>query len=322
MRDSFIRALSELTATDPRIYTLVADNGAIVFDNYRALHPDHFINCGVAEATMISAAAGMASTGLIPFTYTISNFIAERAFEQIRDDVCYQRMNVKIVGVGSGITYANLGPTHHGIEDIALMRMLPGMTVFSPADPRETFQATKAMAQIQGPCYMRIAGRGEPSVHEGDFDFTPGKGIVLREGGSVTIVATGVLVADALEAAILLEEKGIHARVINIHTLAPFDSEIIIRSARDIGAILTVEEHNVIGGLGSAVAETLARLDCRTRGLCDDNDEILPAPAFASLGLTGFCEDYDTHNALKAQLGLDAAGIAKAAERLYWSKKS
>ena len=301
MRDAYIAALTELTRRDRRVYSLVADNGAIVFDKYRAEFAGNFINFGISEANMLSAAAGMASVGLVPFTYTIASFITQRAFEQIRDDVCYQGMNVKIVGVGAGFAYSVLGPTHHAGEDIALMRTLPGMTIFSPADPRETYQATLAMADVQGPAYLRIASRGEPPVYEKELFFQPGRGVVLRRGTGVTIVATGVVVIDALEAAKRLEEKGISARVINIHTIAPFDEEIILEAARETGAIVTVEAHNVIGGLGSAVAETLAR---RATAPC----------RFRSLGMRGFCEEYDTHAGLKARLGLDAASIAAECE--------
>ena len=171
MRNAYISALYELADTNKQIYALVSDNGAIVYDKYRESFPERFINFGIAEANMISIAAGLAACGKIPFTYTISTFLTMRAFEQIRNDVCMQKMNVKIVGIGAGFVYSNLGPTHHSVEDIALMRVLPNMVIFSPADQLESRKMTFASAKIEGPVYLRLATGGTPDVYKDDYDF-------------------------------------------------------------------------------------------------------------------------------------------------------
>ncbi|MFA5876180.1 MAG: transketolase C-terminal domain-containing protein [Candidatus Margulisiibacteriota bacterium] len=310
MRDAYLLALYDLAKNDDRILALVADNGAIVYDQYRLDFPERFVNFGIAEANMISAAAGLAACGKIPFAYTISCFITMRVFEQIRNDVCLQKMNVKIVGIGTGFTYSNLGPTHQAIEDVALMRVLPNMTIFSPADALETKKVTLAAAQIKGPVFLRLAGSKTPQVYLEDYAFTVGKGVVLQEGNDVAIISTGGIVHEVLRAAAELNNFGISARLINIHTVKPIDKEIIIKAARDTGAVLTVEEHSIIGGLGSAVAEVLAE-----GGVGNTK--------FKRLGLMDtFPSSYGSYQDMKEINGLSKEYIMHAVKALLDSKKA
>lgn len=257
MRNAYLAALYDLAKEDERIFALVADNGAIVYDKYRKAFPERFINVGIAEATMISTAAGLASCGKIPFTYTIANFIAMRAYEQVRNDVCLQRMNVKLVGIGVGFVYSNLGPTHHTIEDMALMGGLPHMTVFSPCDPLEAKKVTYAAAKIDGPVYIRLATGGTPSIYTEDYEFEVGKGIVLREGKDITVISSGNIMHEVLKAVDELIASGDSVRLINIPTLKPFDKDIVIQAVEETERILVVEEHLLLGGLGSCVASAI-----------------------------------------------------------------
>lgn len=299
MRNAYLSALYDLARNNKQIMALVADIGAIVFDKYREDFPSQFINFGVAEANMISAAAGLASCGKIPFAYTIAPFITMRTYEQIRNDVCLQKMNVKIVAVGVGFVYSTLGPTHHATEDIALMKVLPGMTVISPADPLEARKATIAAAQIEGPVYLRLGTSKEPDVYQQDYDFTVGRGVKLNDGDDATIIATGSIVHDALQAVMELEEENISVRLINIHTIKPIDKEIILQAARETRAVLTVEEHNIEGGFGSSVADVIL--------------EGNGAPIkFKRLGVNDtFCSYYGTHQELKSRYGLAREDIIR-----------
>ena len=299
MRNAYLSALYDLARNNKQIMALVADIGAIVFDKYREDFPSQFINFGVAEANMISAAAGLASCGKIPFAYTIAPFITMRTYEQIRNDVCLQKMNVKIVAVGAGFVYSTLGPTHHATEDIALMKVLPGMTVISPADPLEARKATIAAAQIEGPVYLRLGTSKEPDVYQQDYDFTVGRGVKLNDGDDATIIATGSIVQDALQAVMELEEENISVRLINIHTIKPIDKEIILQAARETRAVLTVEEHNIEGGFGSSVADVIL--------------EGNGAPIkFKRLGVNDtFCSYYGTHQELKSRYGLAREDIIR-----------
>jgi len=304
MRNAYLSTLHDLTRQNKAIYSLVADIGAVVFDRYREEFPENFINVGVAEANMISIASGMASCGKIPFAYTIAPFITMRAYEQIRNDVCLQKQNVKIVGVGAGFVYSRLGPTHHAIEDISLMRSLPNMTILSPADPLETKKATLAAAKINGPVYLRLATSKVPEVYHSDYDFQVGKGIVLRDGTDIAIIATGSLVYDAYQATEELKCKGIYAKLINMHTLKPLDEQIILSAVQNIPYVITIEEHSVIGGLGTAVCEVISKYSDR-------------AILVKCLGVQDtFCNIYGTHQQLKRSYGLDTSSIVFTIERL------
>ncbi len=299
MRNAYISALYQLSRTNNNILALVADNGTIVYDKYLEDFPDRFINFGISEANMVSVAAGLASCGRIPFAYTISNFLTFRAYEQIRNDVCLQKMNVKIVGIGVGFVYSYLGPTHHGTEDIAVMRVLPEMTIFSPCDPLETIKATNAAARIVGPVYLRLTTGGTPKIYEDDYGFEIGKGVTLREGSDIAIIATGSIVHEAMQAVNELEGLGISAKLINIHTIKPIDREIIINAAGETKAILTVEEHSITGGLGSCVAEVLVEEKCVLH-------------SFKRLGLNDvFPQGYGNYQEMKALNGLSKDDIIR-----------
>jgi len=309
MRNAYLEALYDLAKSNRQIMSLNADIGTIVFDKFKTDFPDQFINFGVAEPNMISAAAGMASCGKIPFTSTIMPFITMRTYEQIRNDVCLQKMNVKIVGVGAGLVYSTLGPTHHAIEDIAIMKVLPNMTIISPADPLEAKKATFAAAQIEGPVYLRLGTSKEPAVYQHDYDFTIGRGVQLKDGKDATIIATGSIVHDALQAVEELEKEKISVRLVNIHTIKPIDKEIILHAARETKAILTLEEHNVEGGFGSSVASIIL----------EESDVPIK---FKRLGINDcFCSFYGTHQELKSHYGLAKEDIIREVKYLYGQKE-
>ena len=304
MRDQYIRTLYELAKNDPRIYALISDNGAIVYDKYKETFPDRLINIGIAEATMISVAAGMASCGKIPFTYTISSFLTMRAYEQIRNDVCLQKMNVKLVGIGCGFVYTYLGPTHHALEDIAIMRALPGMIVLSPCDSKEVDKATRAAARVNGPVYLRLATGQTPDIYDKECDFELGKAVELRSGNDLTLISTGVMVFESLKAADLLEKKGLKTRVINIHTIKPIDQAAILKAARETKGIITIEDHSINGGLGGTVCEVIAQSKQKS------------APVMC-LGIKDVFEhEYGTLDELKQTFSLDAESLANAAYKL------
>lgn len=297
MRNAYIDAINQLAGENKNILALVADNGAIVFDKYRANYPNQFINFGIAEANMVAVAAGLASKGKIPFAYTIAGFITMRAYEQVRNDVCLQKQNVKLVGVGAGVVYSSLGATHHATEDISIMRVLPGMTIFNPASPIETRLATLSAAEINGPVYIRVGSTKEPEIYDENYKFEPFKGVTLKEGKDITLITTGAITFEVLKAAKELEQDGINVRVINMHTLKPVDEEIIIKAAEETKAIISVEEHNCIGGLASIVSETLIKLK---------NKDFI----FDKMGLDDcFCKGYGCHADLRENLGISAEKI-------------
>ncbi len=226
---------------------------------FKKKYPERFFDCGIAEGNMMSVAAGIATTGKTVFASSFAMFASGRAFEQIRNSIGYPHLNVKIGATHAGITVGEDGATHQCLEDLALMRTIPGMTVINPADAIEAKAAVEAAIKMNGPVYMRFGRYAVPVINDKpDYKFEIGKGILLREGKDVTIVATGLMVSMALEAAESLEKEGISARVINIHTIKPLDKDIILAAAKETGAIVTAEEHNIIGGLGSAVAEATA----------------------------------------------------------------
>lgn len=262
MRTAFIKALSALAAADNRIWLVTGDLGYSVLEAFHERFPARYLNAGVAEQNLTGIAAGLASCGRIVFTYSIANFPTLRCFEQIRNDVCYHELPVKIVSVGGGYAYGPQGYTHHGLEDLAVMRTLPGMTVVAPGDPLETELATRAVANAAGPCYLRLGKAREQVIHRQPPDFALGRAIRVREGRDVTLITTGGVLAFALAAAErLAAEHKLEARVLSMHTLKPLDTGAIAAAVRDTGGIVTVEEHSVIGGLGSAVADVLAGLD-------------------------------------------------------------
>ena len=259
-RESYGNALKELGAENPNVLVLDADlAGATKTGVFKKAYPDRFFDCGIAEGNMVGIAAGLATTGKIPFCSTFAMFAAGRAFEQVRNSIGYPHLNVKIAATHAGISVGEDGATHQCNEDIALMRTIPGMVVINPADDVEARAAVKAAAEYEGPVYLRFGRLAVPVFNdEANYKFEIGKGILLREGTDLTIVATGLCVNSALEAAEKLAAEGISAEVINIHTIKPLDEEIILKSAKKTGKVVTAEEHSVIGGLGSAVCDVLS----------------------------------------------------------------
>lgn len=257
-RDAYGNALKDLGNRDD-ILVLDADLAkATKTGVFKKEFPDKFVDLGIAESNMMGVAAGLATTGFTVFASSFAMFAAGRAFEQIRNSIAYPNLNVKIGATHAGISVGEDGASHQCCEDIALMRSIPHMTIINPADDIEAYQAVMAAADHNGPVYMRFGRLATPRVNSEDFKFELGKGVLLKDGSDITIVATGLMVNEALIAAESLAADGISARVINIHTIKPLDEEIIIAAAKETGAIVTAEEHSIIGGLGGAVAETLA----------------------------------------------------------------
>ena len=303
MRVAFRDALCQLAAADPRIWVVCGDLGYSILEPFIERFPDRYVNAGVAEQNMTGLAAGLALAGKIPFTYSIANFPVMRCLEQIRNDVCYHRLPVKVVAVGGGFTYGAQGYSHHGVEDLAVLRCLPAMTVVAPADPLETLAAVRAVAAAPGPCYLRLGKAKEPKVHQGAIDFQLGRALTVRAGSDLTLISTGGMLQNTVAAAELLAARGLAARVLSMHTVQPLDIDAVAAAAQQTGALLTVEEHTIRGGLGSAVAELLAEAGWRV--------------AFRRLGV-----DPDRHSPngsrdfLLAHHGLHPEGIAAAAAAL------
>lgn len=260
MRDTFVRTLIELAKNNKRIELITGDLGFGVLKPFWEQCPDQFTNAGIAEQNMTSVAAGMAIEGKIVFTYSIGNFPTLRCLEQIRNDCAYHNANVKIVCVGGGYVYGSLGMSHHATEDIAIMRALPGVTVVCPADLVEAQEAVKAIVDYPGTIYLRLGRGGEKRIHEKLDDFRIGKAIKVKEGNKIAIFSTGAIFEEVKEALPLLAEKGLDPAVFTFPTVKPIDKDVIASCASEFDLIVTCEEHNVIGGFGSAVAEVIAEL--------------------------------------------------------------
>lgn len=304
MRTAFFRALMQAAEHDERIHFVVGDLGFGVVEPFAERFPKRYLNAGVAEQNMTGIAAGMALSGKVVFTYSIANFPTLRCLEQVRNDVCYHKANVKIVAVGGGFAYGALGMTHHAVEDLAILRALPEMTVVAPGDPIEASAATYAIATRPGPCYLRLGRAGEPVIHTPPIKFEIGKAIQLREGNDVTIISTGGMLATAMEVANALMARGLEARVLSMHTLKPLDIESILAAMRETRALVTLEEHSVIGGLGSAVAEVLS-----------ESGEI--AIPFKRLGIgTSFTTEVGSQEFLREKHGISVEGVLRSVERL------
>lgn len=258
MRITFVNSLLELAKKNKNIVLLTGDLGFSVFEKFIEELPNQYFNTGVAEQNMTGVAAGMATEGKIPIIYSIIPFVTMRNFEQIRNDICYQNLNVKIVGVGAGFSYGPYAHTHHGLEDIGILRTLANLTIICPGDPIETGLATKTALKHNGPVYLRLGKAGEPNVHRKTQNFKIGKGIIIEEGRDLTIIGTSTLLYMTHEVVGKLKGKGYSVRLISMPTIKPLDEEIILDSVEKTSAIFTIEEHSVIGGLGSAVAEILA----------------------------------------------------------------
>jgi len=259
MRNNFAAEVCEACGDDERVFLLSGDIGNRLFDNTKEVAGNRFLNCGIAEQSMMSVAAGLALSGFKPIVYTITPFTTYRCFEQIRVDVCYHEAPVIIVGTGSGLSYASLGPTHHSMEDIAILRTLPGMTIFCPADPLEVRGGLRAALKHDGPVYIRLGKKGEPHLHDDVPEITFGKSITMREGEDIALITTGSVVGMTLDAADQIKEAGYCARVENFHTIKPLDTERLTELAQKFETLVIIEEHGTIGGLYGAVAEWLGQ---------------------------------------------------------------
>ncbi|WP_298527976.1 transketolase family protein [uncultured Christiangramia sp.] len=300
-RSGFGDGLTELGQSNENVVALCADlTGSLKMDDFKANHPERFFQVGIAEANMIGMAAGMTIGGKIPFTGTFANFSTGRVYDQIRQSVAYSGKNVKICASHAGVTLGEDGATHQILEDIGLMKMLPGMTVINTCDYNQTKAATKAIADYDGPVYLRFGRPKVANFTEEDQDFQIGKAVHLYEGTDVSIIATGHLVWEAIQAAVELNEKGISAEVINVHTIKPLDEEAVIASAKKTGCVVTAEEHNFLGGLGESVARTLASHHPTPQEFVATED------CFGESG---------TPAQLMEKYGLNAAAIVKAAEK-------
>jgi transketolase len=305
-RDAFASSLEALAEADSRIVTVVNDSlGSSKLTGFNKRWPERTVNVGIAEQDMVGIGAGLANGGKIPFVSAASCFLTARAMEQIKADIAYSNVNVKLVGQSSGIAYGELGPTHHSIEDMAWLRLLPNLTIIVPSDPWETEEAVKAAAELNGPVFLRISRFPVPRLERpAGTKFSIGKAEILREGGDIAIIANGTMVTRALEAAAALAGEGVSARVINMATIAPLDVQAVL-AAGETGAVLTVEEGSVRGGLGGAVAEILATTKpCPMR--------IMGFPGFLPTGSVEFLFEH---------FGLTAGGIAKSARELLAHRK-
>jgi transketolase len=255
VRAAFANEIEALSAKDERLVLLSGDIGNRMFDTYKEKFPNRFYNCGVAEANMTGIAAGMALCGLRPITYTITAFNTIRCLEQIRLDVCYQNLPVIIVGVGGGLSYSSLNATHHALEDIASLRVLPNMTVICPGDAWEVRAALRAAIEVDGPVYIRMAKKNEPLVHNDIPKFKIGKGMVIQNGEDICLLNSGSLLPFTLDAAKILHKKGISVQVVNIHTVKPLDKVMLKDVFTKFSHVFTIEEHSILGGFGGSVAE-------------------------------------------------------------------
>ncbi len=292
-RESYGNALVELGKKYPNLVVLDADlAGATKTGTFKKAFPDRFFDVGIAEQNMMGIAAGLSTTGLIPFVSSFAMFASGRSFEQVRNSIGYPHLNVKIGATHAGISVGEDGATHQCNEDLALMRSIPGMTVIVPCDDIEAKQAVYAAAEMDGPVYLRFGRLAVPIVNSEDYKFELGKGVTLREGDSCTIIATGLMVAKAVEASDLLKEKGINARVINIHTIKPIDKDIIIKASKETGFIVTCEEHSVMGGLFSAVSEVTSEYaPCRIKPVAVMDTFGKSGPALELLDVFGLSTD-------------------------------
>ena len=295
-REAYGKALAEFGAKYPDLVVLDADlANATKTNSFQKVYPDRHIDCGIAECNMMGIAAGLSTVGKIPFASTFAMFASGRAYEQVRNSIGYPHLNVKIGATHAGITVGEDGASHQCLEDMALMRAIPGMVVINPSDAVEARAAVQAAIEYVGPVYLRFGRAAVPIINDReDYKFEIGKGETLREGSDVTIVATGICVSSALEAADKLAADGISAEVINIHTIKPLDTELIVKSAKKTGKVVTAEEHTIIGGLGGAVCEALS--------------EKAPTPVLR-IGINDVFGESGTAAALVAKYGLDGEGI-------------
>ncbi|MBI2617085.1 transketolase [Candidatus Gottesmanbacteria bacterium] len=258
MRNAFVQSLGILAKRDKKLILLTGDLGYTVFEDFKSKFPKQFLNVGVAEANMMGVACGFALTGFTPIVYSIATFVTMRGFEQIRNDICLHYANVKIIGTGGGLSYGHAGATHHSLEDIAIMRSLPNIIIVCPSDRNQVKAAFVEILKHKGPVYFRLGKKGEPDIYTPTSPFTIGKGIILKRGADLTLIATGNMVYNGLQAARILSQKGVDTGIIDMHTVKPLDEDVIIKVAKATKAIFTLEEHSIVGGLGTAVSEVLS----------------------------------------------------------------
>jgi transketolase len=303
VRDAFFATLAELAADNPRIWALTGDLGINLFDDVERVAPGRVLNVGIAEQNLVGVSAGLSYAGQVPFAYSIAPFVTSRPHDQVRVDVAMAKANVKLIGVGGGLAYGYLGPTHHAIEDLAITRALPNLTVLAPADPAEVRRATRAAFALDGPVYLRLGKNGEKDVLPADASFVLGRATHVRDGDDVTLVSTGAILGEVVAAAQLLAASGIESTILHCGTLKPFDAAAVVAAAGRTGAVVTVEEHSIVGGLGSATAEALAEAGTGAR--------------LRRVGVPdAFVFEVGSQEHLLAHLGLDASGIAATARAL------
>lgn len=305
MRQACLQMIYQLAKHDERIFFIGSDLGAGTLDEFKEELPDRFFMEGVSEANIIGLAAGLALEGKIPYVNTIATFLTRRCFEQIVLDLCYNNVNVRLIGNGGGLVYAPLGPTHLAIEDMAILRAIPNMTIVAPADADEMRRLMPLTVDHQGPLYIRIAKGYDPIVTSDDWPFQIGKAIPMREGADALILTTGIMLRIALEAADLLMEDGIDTAVLHVHTVKPLDSEAILKYAATVPVIVTAEEHTIIGGLGSAVAEVIAEANFD------------PSKRFKRMGLPNvFPDEFGSQDSLMEKYSLTPHGLVSSIRSL------
>lgn len=298
MQSAYIGKIMELAERDPNVLHILADSGTGYDEMFRRNFPNQMYNFGIAEENMVAAAAGMASVGKVPFVYTAGAFLAYRSMEFIRDDICFQDMNVKVVGMGSGLAWSTLGPTHHTTEDVAVLRAIPNLMILSPATPKQVAECVEVAYQHKGPVYIRIGMNHEKEYYNEDYKFEVSKNDVLKDGTDALVYVTGSILEEVMDAAELLEADGIHVKVVNVSTIKPFNQNCVVEETASTKMIFTVEEHNIYGGLGSIIAESVAYQGVGKKvhpiGIKDD-----------------FAEGYGTHKRVREINHLDAASIYK-----------
>lgn len=298
MQRAYISKLMELAEKDSKVMHILADSGTGYDEMFRMNFPKQIINFGISEEHMVAAAAGMATANRVPFVYTAGAFLAYRSLEFIRDDVCFQNLNVKVVGMGSGLAWSTLGPTHHTTEDVAMLRVIPNLMILSPATPRQVAACVEAAYLHQGPVYIRIGMNNEKEFYEEDYILPVGKNDILTEGGEITVYVTGSILEEAVEAVEMLKEEGIKVNLVNVHTIKPFDKENVLTMAKMSKRFVSIEEHSIYGGLGSILSEIMA-------------EEGMGIPLLR-IGLKDqFAEGYGTHKRVRQENGLDAKSICR-----------
>lgn len=297
MQKAYINSLYKIIGEDKNVISCLSDSGTDYDEMIAREFPNQVINFGISENNKVAAAAGMASTGKIPFVYTTNAFLSYRSYEFIRDDVCLQNRNVKLIGMGSGLAWSTLGCTHHATEDLSALKALPNLTIITPASPKEVGYAIEAAYRHNGPIFVRIGMSNELEIYEEDYDFEIGKNILIQDGKDATVFVTGSIISELLKAKEILKEEGIELRIINVHTLKPLDTTNIKKECEEKKLVFSLEEHNVLGGLGSSVADVIAENSLATK--------------LVKIGLEDtFAHGYGTHEEILEMNNLDANSIA------------